>query len=88
MITVTGTVQTFPAPAGWHYIDVPPALIVGIRGGAYGMVPIECQLGATRWKTSLLPKGDGQYFIALKATVRKKEQVALGDTVTITFWLA
>ena len=38
--------------------------------------------GQTEWTTSLWPK-DGGYIVPLKASVRKAEKVAEGDSVTL-----
>lgn len=40
-------------------------------------------MGGTRWRASLLPKGDGTKFLALKAEVRKAENLEEGDEVTV-----
>lgn len=81
-----GTVQRFPGHLGWHYVDVPDELVPSKRRSVkWGLIPCEFQVGDTRWKSSLLPKGGGTYFVALKASVRKREAISLGDTVTVRF---
>jgi hypothetical protein len=85
----SGKVERFPGKMGWHFVAVPNAMIPSKRRQVrYGLIPVELRLGQTKWKSSLLPKGDQTYFVALKASVRKREQVNMGDTVTITFWYA
>jgi hypothetical protein len=57
------------------------------RDYSYGFIPVTAMLGTLVWKTSLLPGGktlQDRYFIALKASVRKKEQISLGDNVVLT----
>lgn len=49
------------------------------------MIPITATIGKTSWETSLLPMGNGTYFIALKKQIRKKEDVQLQDTISISF---
>lgn len=83
---VAGVVDTFPAPSGWHFVRVPREQTDTMQQkGVWGMVPVEVTLGSSVWHTSLLPMGDKQYFIAIKAAVRKKEHVQLGDSVTLTY---
>ena len=85
----SGTVERFPGKGGWYYVEVPKALVpVGLRKTRWGFIPAECVLGVTRWKAALLPKGQGRYFIALKASVRKREAVQEGDRITVGFWLS
>jgi len=48
----------------------------------WGMIPASVRLGKTEWKTSLFPK-DGRYIVPIKASVRKAENLAEGDKVTV-----
>jgi hypothetical protein len=46
------------------------------------MIPVHVQIGKTEWKTSLFPK-DGRYLVPIKDSVRKAENLAKGDKVTV-----
>jgi hypothetical protein len=46
------------------------------------MVPVEVSIGRTRWRTSLFPK-DGGYVLPLRDSVRRREDVELGDLVGV-----
>jgi hypothetical protein len=48
----------------------------------WGMIPVAAHIGRTRWKTSLFPK-DGRYIVPVKAVVRRAEELAVGDMVTV-----
>ena len=48
----------------------------------WGMIPVTARIGETEWTTSLWPK-DGSYIVPLKVAVRKREQLELGDVVTV-----
>jgi hypothetical protein len=48
----------------------------------WGMIPVEVQIGSTRWTTSLFPKNGG-YVVPLKDRVRNAETIVVGDTVTV-----
>ena len=48
----------------------------------WGMIPVQARIGNTEWPTSLFPK-DGSYLVPLRATVRKAERLAEGDSVRI-----
>jgi Domain of unknown function (DUF1905) len=75
-------------PAPWHFVTVPEPecaeLEVASASVSYGwgMVPVEAQIGATGWKTSLFPK-DGRYVVPVKARVRTAEGLEIGDVVTV-----
>lgn len=79
-------VKQFPGKGGWIYIPIPDKVADKTkRSPAWGMIPITTTIGSTTWDTSLLPMGDGTFFIAIKAAVRKKQKIELGDRLTITF---
>ncbi len=75
-------------PAPWYFVTVPAEqchdlqAISGIVTYGWGMIPVTVRIGKTRWKTALWPK-DGSYIVPIKASVRRAEKLAEGDTVTI-----
>jgi hypothetical protein len=46
------------------------------------VIPVDVQIGDTRFTTSLFPKDD-LYIVPVKASVRKAEQIEEGDEVTV-----
>ncbi len=85
---VSGKVERFPEEGGWMFMRVPKRYTEETKHLAErGLVAVTATAGNKSWDTSLLPMGDGTHFIALPAKVRKKEQIALGETVRITFSL-
>jgi hypothetical protein len=86
--TFTGEVNIFPGPSGWVYVRVPTEITRPLKSGRnFGMIPMTVMVGETSWKTQLMPMGDGNYFVALNARVRKKEYISIGDTITVTYKL-
>ncbi len=85
----SGIVQKFPGPGGWVYIAVPQKYTKELkeRRRAWGMYPITARVGATSWKTKLMIKKGGDFFVALKAVVRSKEKIAVADRVSVSFTL-
>ncbi|MSU75615.1 MAG: DUF1905 domain-containing protein [Candidatus Magasanikbacteria bacterium] len=84
-----GTVQKFLGPGGWVYVAVPKKYTLELkrRRRAWGMYPITAHVRGTSWKTKLMMKKGGDFFIALKASVRNKENIAVGDRVMASFKL-
>ena len=84
----TGKLWYWRGPAPHFFVTVPEEQCHDIRAVAslvtygWGMIPVEVQLGASAWATSLFPK-DGRYIVPIKASVRKAEQLAEGDSVTL-----
>ena len=88
-IAFKGTIQKFPGPGGWVYVVIPKKYTkeLKLRRRAWGMYPITAHVGETFWKTKLMTKKGGDFFVALKATVRNKEKIAVGDRMTVSFTL-
>lgn len=77
--------------AGWHFVTVPREQSDTIKktfGGmkrGWGSLPVIVTIGKTSWKTSIFPdKKAGAYLLPLKADVRKKEKVIMGDEISFT----
>lgn len=85
----SGIVQKFLGSGGWVYVAVPKKYTIELKHKrrAWGMYPIIAHVGKTSWKTKLMMKKGGDFFVALKTTVRNKEKIAVGDRVTVSFTL-
>jgi hypothetical protein len=84
-----GPIVTFPGKGDRCYVAVPRAQTAKLaRRGQSGPVLVEAKLGDTLWAASLQPVGDGSYFLAVKAEVRKAEKVDTGDKVRVGWRLA
>jgi len=86
-ISFKGVVEQFPGAGGWLYVVVPKRFQANLRKQrrAWGMYPIEVLIGKTTWKTKLMVKRGGDFFVAIKAEVRKKEEIDVGDSISVTF---
>ncbi|MDP2216164.1 MAG: DUF1905 domain-containing protein [Methanolobus sp.] len=83
-----GEAEIFPQKGGWVYVRVPIGITEQLLHMAQrGLIPIRASVGSTSWDTSLLPMGDGTHFIALNAKVRKKEDIEVGNDITVSFQL-
>lgn len=84
----SGEVWWWRGPAPHHFVRVPDEDAAQIDEVAaavtygWGMIPVSVRLGGSTWSTSLWPK-DGGYIVPLKAAVRRREGVAVGDRVAI-----
>jgi len=89
--TLSGTVQRFPGHQGWFYLEVGPDLeplfrpIVRARWPA--LLGVDCAVGSTRWRGSMMPIKAGPLFIALPAKVRRVEALEVGAFVVLRFSL-
>ena len=79
----------YPGMAGWHFVYVPEkeskvlkALPKAKKRG-FNSIKIKARIGKSTWKTSLFPSKEGPYLLAVKASVRQKEDVEDGDTARV-----
>ena len=79
---------TWRGPSPYFFAPVPEALTADLRLAAravsygWGVIPVEAQLGAIAFTTSLFPR-EGGYLLPLKDAVRRGAGVTAGDTVAI-----
>ncbi len=87
-------VWLYSGMAAWHFITVPKDLSAQIKlesgpDQIRGMVKVEITVGKTSWKTSLFwDKKEAAYLLPLKADIRKKENILVGDTLSLTLKLS
>ena len=83
-----GPIFFWRGPAPWYFVAVPEKessnlkAISGLVTYGWGVIPVQVQIGRTRYSTSLFPK-DGLYLVPVKASVRKAEHIEEGDIVTV-----
>ncbi len=87
-IEFSGRILFWRGPAPWFFVAVPEKqsrelkAISSLVTYGWGVIPVHAQIGKTGFKTSLFPK-DGLYLVPIKTSVRKAENLAEGDTVTV-----
>jgi len=79
--------------ASWHFITLPKDKSeeikffnesMGHKKRGWGSVRVEATIGNTTWQTSIFPQAkEGTYILPLKAEVRRKEKVLLGNDVCV-----
>ena len=90
IIEFSGAIWFWKGPAPWYFVTIPAeqseeikAISTSVTYG-WGVIPVRVRSGRTAWTTSLFPK-DGRYLVPIKASVRKAEKLAEGDTMHL--WL-
>ncbi len=75
-------------PSPYFFAPVPLETAAELRRVArlvtygWGMLPVEASVGGVAFTTALFPK-DETYLLPLKAAVRRKADITVGDTVSI-----
>jgi hypothetical protein len=91
VITVTSLLWIWKGEAAgrWYFITVPDELSDDIRAQAFGhprgfgSVKVEARIADVVWQTSLFPLNSGGYLLPIKAEVRRKADLAVGDEVSV-----
>ena len=91
MFKVKSKVWLYPGMVGWQFITIPKnhskmiSKTYSEMTRGWGSLPVMVTVGKTKWKTSIFPdKKTNTYLLPLKAEVRKKENINLGDTISLT----
>src|SRR3954451_6997534 len=91
---VTAEVWLYPGKAGWHFVTLPSDMADDVRARstgsakAFGSVPAQVTIRATTWLTSLFADAKrASYLLPLNSSVRRREGIIAGDTVTLTISL-
>lgn len=75
--------------SNWHFITLPKKdsdqikLSTGPVRRGWGALKVTATIGKTTWKTSIFPDKTRGYLLPLKAEVRKKEKLSVGQKVEV-----
>lgn len=74
----------------WHFASLPvrPSAriraLFGATARGWGSIRVRLRIGDTEWTTSLFPERKSKtYLFAIKAAVRKSENLGAGDRITV-----
>lgn len=79
----------YSGKGAWHFVTLPQEAAAEIKffspqAKGFMPIPVRAKIGDTTWKTSVFPDSkSGSYLLAVKAEVRKKERLAVGDEVVV-----
>lgn len=92
--TFTAPLWIYSGKGAWHFVTLPLEDAARIRflnplAKGFAPIPVQASIGETRWRTALFPDSkSGSYLLAIKADVRKKENLDAGDQVLVTIAIA
>ena len=81
------------AAGRWYFVTVPEEQSAEIKAQAFSMprgfgsVRVEATIGDVTWRTSVFPLNSGGYLLPVKAEIRKKAEIGVGDEVTVALQL-
>lgn len=90
--TTSAKLFIYPGEQGnWHFLTLPKNVaeavraLVGKSSRGFGAIKVEVTIGETTWLTSIFPdRHSGSYFLPVKASVRKNEDLWDGEEVSFT----
>lgn len=80
--------------ADWFFAALPLDLSEEVRevqsapARGFGAVRVHATVGASTWRTSIFPGGDGRYVLPLKRAVRIAEGLREGEPVAVRLEVA
>lgn len=86
-LSFRGELIYWRGPSPWHFVEVPAreseelGAAPGLSYG-WGCIPVTATIGSTEFTTSLFPR-EGRYVVPVKAQVRTREGLELGDVVEV-----
>ena len=88
--TFTAKVWVYDGPAAWHFITLPQHVAedIEVRFGhvkrGWGSLPVEVQVGHTKWSTSIFTdKKSGSFLLPIKSKVRHQADIASEDNIDL-----
>ncbi len=57
------------------------------RARGFGSVKVTARIGASNWRTSVFPAREGEWWLPVKAAIRRAENIAEGDMVQLSLEL-
>lgn len=82
------TVEKIESKGGWHYVLIPINIYQELKSQVQrSTVPVVVALGGSKWMTTIMSMGNQKWFIAIKANIRQKENINIGDVVEINISL-
>jgi len=89
-ITLTAELWMYHGKGAWFFVTLPENESAQIKflnmhkRKGWGSVRVNAQIGKTLWRTSIFPDSKaGAYLLPIKADIRKKEKISVGDKVEI-----
>ncbi len=86
----TSTIWLTEGFGGWHFISLPDKEVAaiteqfrGVKRKGWGSIPVEATVGDSTWKTSIFPDKKRGFVMAIKADIRKRENIGEGDSVEV-----
>ncbi len=88
-------VWRWKSSGGWHFVTLPTSAAAKVRAacastkrGGWGSIPVRVKIGDIEWETALFPHGETKsYLFAIKAVVRKAEDIVDGSRIEATVTL-
>ncbi len=84
----------YAGPGGWHFVSLPSDMATEIRGllqseeEGWGRLKAHAKMGQSEWDTAIwYDTKHKTYLLPLKAAIRKREQINIGKSVTVTIWI-
>lgn len=86
----SGEVWLYNGLGAWHFITLPKNIAKEIKFNfgsgrlGWGSMPVSVKIKGISWETSIFPdKQSGSYLLPIKAVIREKASISIGDKPTV-----
>jgi hypothetical protein len=92
LITFTSLLWIWRGEAAgrWYFVTVPEEQCAEIKvhslgqARGFGSVRVDARIGSVQWRTSVFPLNKGGYLLPIKAEIRRKAGLSVGDEVPVS----
>jgi hypothetical protein len=89
-----GETWKYEGNAAWHFVSLPKDITLEIRENlknleeGWGRIKATAKVGQSEWKTAIWYDSKlNTYLLPIKALIRKKESVKIGETIGVSIWI-
>lgn len=89
MYTFTSKLWLYDGFGGWYFVNLPTEMSKEIKERfepvrkGWKSIYVTATVGKTTWDTSIFPDKKGYYLLAIKAAVRKAENIHEDDVISV-----
>jgi hypothetical protein len=86
---VTAPIWLWSTDAGaWHFLTLPAETAAGLKAlsgprRGFGSLRVAASIGEVCWRTSVFPDKSGSFVLPVKAEVRRRTGLSVGDMATV-----
>jgi hypothetical protein len=86
--SVTDQLHSFEGKAAWVFLPIPFDDVPPVFPRGWGSIPVVATIGQTTWRTALFPLKKTGYFLPVKKSVLRSENLSVGIITKVIYMAA